>query len=128
MTTTASLTREHLLREVSALLGVGVIDVRRDPELLPVAMPGGRSQHPDDAFGRPRTRGWTLWLAAPLPRAFGRLQPTMHLRSSAVLRSPRSLNVVARDLGRPADAPTLTAADGRRLLSLMHHVHEGDPR
>ena len=123
MTSTGG-TRVLLLQEISDLLGLRVTDVQRDPEPRPVDGPGGRREHPKDIFGEPRKRGWDVHLAEPLVWPYGRLQWSKHVASSAVLRTPRSLNALARYLGRPVDAPELTGSDGRRLLSLMHHLVE----
>lgn len=90
------------LRELSDLLGVEVVDVRRVRVTV-----GGRPQ--------PDPNAWRLAI------------PGREWDDNPVLtrdfRAEWSLNWRARILGRSPDLPPLTREDGRRALRLMHeHV------
>jgi hypothetical protein len=102
------------LAELSALLGVEVFAVRRDPEPAPEwdhAL-GRPAPAVDAVTGKPRRRGWTVTFRHP-----DRGVTQRHLASSDDVRRPRLL---AGWTGTPG----LTSQCGRSALRLMHEIEE----
>lgn len=97
--------KEHTmepLAELSALLGVDVVDVQR----------GARMRHRSGAAGLHQPLVWQL------TRASGVRSPCF---TSDELRREDRLNEVAlTHWGRPLSLPRLTTQDGRTVLRLMH--------
>lgn len=93
------------LRELSALLGVEVVAVRRASVM----------RHPTGA-GLEQPKAWHVVLGD------GRRCRA----SSREFRHMQHLNAMAAWCGRPVAMAALTSEDGRRALRLMHEVLEQD--
>lgn len=111
-------TRAELLEQLSALLGVQVLDVHRSPARA--GTHGVPRNHP--SF-RPREAGeW--YVSVVLPTVQGMRRSSFPLGSNSGVRSPRKLNRFALRLGRPPDAPALSAEGGHRVLKLLYAINE----
>lgn len=111
-------TRAELLEQLSTLVGVEMLDVRRQP-----ARPGTQGvprHHP--AF-RPAELGeW--WVSVVLPTVQGVRRSSTPLGPNGAVRNPRKLNRWALRVGRSPGAPPLTAEDGRAALKIMYAIVE----
>jgi hypothetical protein len=113
-------TRAELLEQLSALIGVELLDVSRTE-----ACPGTHGVPRWHPSFRPRQAAeW--WASAALETVRGRRPATTPLGPNAAVRNPRRLNRWASRLGRSPEAPPLTAEDGHAVLQLMYQIIENE--
>lgn len=111
-------TRAELLEQLSALIGVEVLDVHRHP-----ALPGTYGvPRWSPSFRPPEPGSW--WVTVVLPTVQGERPAMTPLGPNGAVRNPRKLNRWASRLGRSTDAPPLTAEDGTAALRLLYAVVE----
>lgn len=110
--------RDELLEQLSTLVGVEVLDVRRHPvrpgtQGVPRCHPSFRPREPAE---------W--WVSVVLPTVQGVRRSSTPLGPNSAVRNPRKLNRWALRLGRPPEAPPLTAEDGHEALRLLYAITE----
>lgn len=108
--------RDELLGELSTLVGVEVLGVHRSP-----ARAGTRGVPRWSPSFRPREPAeW--WASVVLPTVQGVRPATTPLGPSSAVRNPKRLTRWAHRVGRPLEAPPLTAEDGHAALRLMYAI------
>jgi hypothetical protein len=111
-------TRAELLEQLSALVGVEVLDVHRSPARA--GTHGVPRWHP--SFRPPEPGSW--WVTVVLPTIRG-VRPAMTpLGPNGGVRNPKRLNRWATRIGRSPDASPLTAEDGHAALRLLYAITE----
>lgn len=113
-------TRAELLEQLSTLVGVEVLGVTRQS-----ARPGTHGVPRWHPSFRPREPAeW--WVSVVLDTVRGRRPATTPLGPSSAVRNPKRLTRWAHRVGRPLEAPPLSAEDGHAVLQLMYQIIENE--